>query len=408
MKKKINGALLLLMSISMLFSSCEKNDGPKPEVKNGEIAIYTMQPNPGGQTGTAWLQLLDDLSPKTVSNQNAFQVGYGVTPCFYKDDIFTFPSYGDASSTLVITKWTRKNGELIKNGELPLSSKDFVAAAYVINPTKGYLPTRIGKLYTFNPQTMTKTGEIDLMPYAAPGLSTVILGDPFEHNGLLYITIMQIGMDFMPKTVPSIDLAVIDCKTDKVLRIIKEQGSGISIGAMSYGKAIFTDEKGDIYFICSGLFGLSPDYKTGILRIKKGETEFDPTYKWVLNDQVIEGEPNKTVWLELGHYAGGGKFYGQMDMPAYRKNPTQVDWFKDKSCISVEIDLYNKTVKKLDIPLTTSYAVGVEAYKDLIVFSVFGDTNNGFYTYNPSTGETSKEAVVKVSGYPFKFHWFGE
>ena len=122
MKKKINRVLLFLMSISMLFSSCEKNDGPDPDVKNGEIAIYTMLPNPGGQTGTAWLQLLDDLSPKIVSNQNAFQVGYGITPCFHKNDIFTFPSHGDASSSLVVTKWTRQNGQLVNGRTACFSS----------------------------------------------------------------------------------------------------------------------------------------------------------------------------------------------------------------------------------------------------------------------------------------------
>ena len=196
-KKKINRTLFFLMRISiLLFSSCgKKKEEIGPDIINGkgEITIYTMQPNPGGKTGTAWLQLLDDLSPKIVSNQNAFQVGYGTGPCFYNDDIFTFPSYGDASSALVVTKWTRQNGRLVKTGELPLSAQEFVSGAYVINPTKGYLSTRTGKLYIFNPQTMTKTGEIDLMPYAAPGLSTAMLGDPFEHDGLLYISIMQIG-----------------------------------------------------------------------------------------------------------------------------------------------------------------------------------------------------------------------
>lgn len=408
MKKKMNGALLLLMSITMVFSSCEKNDAPTPDVSKGDIAISIMQPNPGGQTGTQWLQLLDELSPQTVSNRNAFQIGYGTTPSFYGNDLFTLPSYGDASSALVVTKWTRQNGQLVKMGELPLSPKDFISSVIIVSPTKGYLPSQMGSLYTFNPTTMEKTGEIDLTKYAAPGLSTVMLGRPFEHEGLLYTTIVQLGMDFIPKTEPSIDLAVIDVKTDKVLRIVKEKESGISVGTYTTGDNIFVDEKGDTYFLCCGLYGMMPSYKTGILRIKKGESEFDPTYKWVLNDQKIEGEPNKTIWLELGHYAGGGKLYAQMDIPAYWKNPAQVDWFTDKSCISVEIDLYSKTIKKLDIPRTTSYSVGVERYKDLIVFAVFGEKSNGFYTYDPHTGKASEEAVIKVNGYPFKFHWFGD
>ena len=47
MKKRINGVLLLLMSITMLFSACSKDPETKPittdpEVKVGDILVYTM------------------------------------------------------------------------------------------------------------------------------------------------------------------------------------------------------------------------------------------------------------------------------------------------------------------------------------------------------------------------------
>ena len=46
MKKRINGVLLLLMSITMLFSACSKEPETQPitttpEVKVGEILEYT-------------------------------------------------------------------------------------------------------------------------------------------------------------------------------------------------------------------------------------------------------------------------------------------------------------------------------------------------------------------------------
>ena len=52
MKKRINGVLLLLMSITMLFSACSKDPETKPittdpEVKVGDILVYTMLINPG-------------------------------------------------------------------------------------------------------------------------------------------------------------------------------------------------------------------------------------------------------------------------------------------------------------------------------------------------------------------------
>lgn len=166
-----------------------------------------------------------------------------------------------------------------------------------VNATKAYLISLIGKLFIFNPQTMELTGEIDLSSYAAPGLAVPMFGSPFVHNGRLYVTLNQTDMTFQPATEPQIELAVINTQTDKVERVIYEKASGIGIGAYTYGQQTFIDEKGDMYLMCTGAYGMNPKYKTGILRIKKGETEFDPTYNWVLNDQTIEGESGKTVWL---------------------------------------------------------------------------------------------------------------
>jgi hypothetical protein len=98
--------------------------------------------------------------------------------------------------------------------------------------------------------------------------------------------------------------------------------------------------------------------------------------------------------------------YATMDIPSYWANPTSPNWFTDKSLISVEMDIYNKTVKKLPIPMTSSFGGAVEKYKNLIVFAINGRNDVGFYTHNPATGETSSDAVVKVDGAPAYFHWF--
>ncbi len=403
------GALLLLIGATVSLVSCDKDEEPKNEFTKAEAIIYTMTPNPDNQeTGTAWLQTLENLEPKKVSNANAHPIGYGLMPLYNGDDIYTFPSLGETGGSLVLTKWTRKGGDIVKVATMPLTSADMLSTGVILDANKGYLTSRLGKIITFNPTSMTRLGEINLNQYAAEGLQTVMLGQPFIHEGLLYISLIQLGQEFNPKTGPQVELAIIDIKTDKVVKVIKEDKSGISIGNYPYGEPIFVDEKGDMYFLFSGMYSMLPDYKTGFLRIKKGETEFDPTYSWVLNDQEIEGETSKTRWAEICRYVGNGKLYAQLDMPNYWANPNAGDWFNDKSVISVEMDLYKKTIKKLDIPPTSSYAVSVDRYKDLIVFSVFSKESNGFYTYNPATGEASKEAVIKVDGYPFGFHTFSK
>ena len=411
MKKRINGVLLLLMSITMLFSACSKDPETKPittdpEVKVGDILVYTMLMNPGGQTGSGWMQLADGVSPKKLTNKNAVQVGYGMMPVCNGNDVYTFPAFGAQGDENVVTKWGRSGTKLTKTATMPIPLNSVPRHISFVNATKAYLISLIGKLFIFNPQTMELTGEIDLSSYAAPGLAVPMFGSPFVHNGRVYGTLNQTDMTFHPATEPQIELAVINTQTDKVERVIYEKASGIGIGAYTYGQQTFIDEKGDMYLMCTGAYGMNPKYKTGILRIKKGETEFDPTYNWVLNDQTIEGESGKTVWLLQSQYAGNGKMYATMDIPSYWANPTSPNWFTDKSLISVEMDIYNKTVKKLPIPMTSSFGGAVEKYKNLIVFAINGRNDVGFYTHNPATGETSSDAVVKVDGAPAYFHWF--
>lgn len=409
MKKKISGAMLLLMSITtILFSSCTPNPPVvEDEVKVGDLLLNTMLANPGGQTGSGWMQLIDGFTQKTLSNKNAVQVGYGQIPVCHGNDIYTFPSYGAQGDENVLIKWKRTKGKLTQVATMPLPLNSTPRNIAFVSDTKAYLISTIGKFFVFNPQTMKMTDkEIDFAPYAAEGVGYPLFGAPFVHEDHLYITLNQTDLTFMPKTEPQIDLAVINVKTDSVERIIYEKESGIGIGTYTYGVQTFIDEKGDMYFICTGAYGMLPKYKTGILRIKKGETEFDPTYNWVLNDHPIEGEDGKTVWLLQAIYTVNGKLYGTMEVPAYRENPEAPNWFVDKSLISAEIDIYARTIKKLPIPTTSSYGGAVERYKDLIIFTVNGKNDMGLYTYNLLTGETSPEAVVKVTGMPTFIHYF--
>ena len=94
------------------------------------------------------------------------------------------------------------------------------------------------------------------------------------------------------------------------------------------------------------------------------------------------------------------------DMPNYWADKTKPNWLRDRSVISVEIDLRAKTVKKLPIPHSCAYSTHVSTYNDLIVFSVWGDKETGFYTYDPKTGKVSDGAVIKMPGFPFWFYQF--
>lgn len=407
MKKVKNGVLLLLMSISGLLVACHK---PSPKVKTdkGDILIYTMMPNPDGRTGSGWIQLVEGINQKKISLENAIQVEYGMMPICNGDDIYTFPATGSQGDANVITKWHRKDGKITKVGTMAVPLNSIPRNIIFIDSSKAYLVTFLGKFIIFNPEKLESTGEIDFAPYAAPGLNFPMFGAPFCKDGYVYLTLNQYDMTLAPKTKPQVELAVINTSTDKVENIIKEDKSGIAMGSYNYGQQIFADEKGDLYVLCTGGFGMIPGYQTGILRLKKGKKEFDTSYNWVLNDQVIEGDGGKPSMIMYGQYAGNGRLFVTMDVPAHWSDPKAPNWLKDKSIVSAEIDLYKKIIKKLPIPLSSPYAGTVEKYKDLIVYAVQGKEDVGFYTHNPLTGVTSKEAVIKVDGIPVTFHWFSK
>lgn len=392
-----------------VMTGCKKDDPTPsgPAGGKGDLAVLSMITNPEGSSGTSWLQLIDGISPKAMDNSNAYQVGFGTAPLpVFGNMIFTTPDYGQSNT---FQKWIRSSdGTLTKGASLELPVNSFATHGTVYSREKGYLSTMTGKLLIFNPTTMMLRGEIDLTSYALVTGRVPFTGTPFIDGDLMYLPLWHVDEKRMPVVDPMIDMLIIDVKTDKVLKRIQENVSGLAHAGYPYGeqKNVFKDEKGDIYFIAGGAFSHAPKYKTGILRIKKGSQEIDPTYNWVFNDQAIEGESGKTRWLAVAHYTGNGKLYGIMDIPDYWANPSMPNWTRDRSFISVEIDIYNKTVKKLPIPNTCAYSTHISPYNDLLLFSVWGEKHSGFYTYDPKTEKASSEAVIKMPGFAFWCYQF--
>lgn len=388
-------------------SSCKKEPKPDPNDGKKDLAIVSMVSNPDGYSGTCWMQIIDGSTPKTVDNSLAHQIGFGMPPMdVFGNDIYTIPDYNGSNT---FQKWTKQeDGTLLKNGSFEVPVSSFVTHGKIYSAEKGYLATRTGKLLTFNPKTMTMTKEIDLSEYAGEGVSVPFFGSFFFEGKLMYVPLWQTNMQHQPMGDPMIEFLIINVETDEVVKYFKETQSGLTSAGYPYGvqKNCFKDERGDIYYVAGGAFSQDPKFKTGILRIKNGTQEIDPDYNWVFNDQVIEGEPGKTVWLASTHYLGNGKLYGMMDIADYWENPSMPNWTRDRSIISVEIDLYAKTVKKLPIPRTCAYATHVSTYNDLLVFSVWGEQESGFYTYDPNTGEVSDGSVIKVPGFPFWCYQF--
>ena len=96
------------------------------------------------------------------------------------------------------------------------------------------------------------------------------------------------------------------------------------------------------------------------MRIKKGETDFDQSYYFPIETiSIPDIKGNKANYIYSKTYTGNGKLYGYFNVPGYVSNPP--DYVNDKSMQTFEIDVYNKTVKKMNLTeLRVGHVVNVK------------------------------------------------
>lgn len=94
-------------------------------------------------------------------------------------------------------------------------------------------------------------------------------------------------------------------------------------------------------------------------------------------------------------YAGNGIVYS-----CVKVTDTEFGILK-KDFQPVKIDIWNKTIEKLDLPMTDSNgSFAITRYKDFIVFGMICNNGTGYYTYNTKTGECSQKPIVTAIGVP--------
>lgn len=396
---KINSILLAGSLLLAVFSSCKKDDD-EINLSSGKILVSAMLPNPDGMLGSAYMQLMEDMSAKSLTNSTAIPTPYGTPPIVCGDDVFVLPGY--TGETYIMTKYSRVNGSLVKQGNYTLPSQS--GATNVV--TKGDLAyiscALIGKILVINHKTMQLVKEIDITSYGVgdqnPDPSSMLIRD----NQLFVALTQMVGGYFPAPTRPYSDVLIINTDNNEVLKMITDSTSGISCPTRPIDPySIFMDENKNIYIVGLGAWGALPGHKSGILRIKAGETEFDNSYQFVFNSTAITGETNPLDYVHAVKYFGNGKLYGTANIPAYYGNP--VNYITDRTVIPVKIDITAKTIKKLDFPYSNSFGVAVGEFDGQVVFGLATTSSTGYFTYNPTTGESSSSAVVTTTGYPYSF-----
>ena len=403
---------LTLCACAVLGTACKKDDDetskdiPNPDAKEytGSYILKTSLKNPDGMSGSSYLQRISKLgTTESVDNSKAEQVPYMSAVMIYGNDVFSLDAANGAEGVVKFL-YDPASGKLTKGKKIETPAHSMPCNLIKISNTKAYLPLyNSGTIWIINPQTMTKTGEIDITSYAHSDNSPdagfgVIRGDYY------YLPLLQLAPDYAPYVDHlQSDVLVINTQTDRVEKLISETATHLAMPSQpSYDSCIFMNENKDIYIMCSGYFGFNPqNTHSGFVCIPKDQTDFDSSKSWDISSTTIEGTPYKPATIYSAIYLGGGKvaaFVAALELNI--SNP-----FLDKNGIAVLIDLNAKTIKKIEgVPYTDSHSVGLTKYKNLAVFCVSGKEKRGLFGYDPSTGKT-QQLLTTTGGADF-FHAF--
>lgn len=388
---KTKQILFAVLTLAISFTACNKNDNENPIIdENHDIAIVTNINSSSPATG--YVGTLKDLSVGNYNVTNARQST--VTPFLVLDgdDVYVIPNQrGD-----LLLKYRRNNGLLEEAGSLSLPSGSTSISLVIESDERAYVSLRsTGKIAIINPSSMTIIDYIDLTSHAigdaSPDPTNMVL-----RNGKLYVACQQTS-DGFSSTRPA-EVLIIDLENGNTITSITDSRTTFA-GATDDMHAMFFDERGDLYLFCVASYGFLPGQKSGFLRIKNGEAQFDPDYFFNVSDYTISDIPgNKIDYFQHVLYTENGTLFGAGNIYALASNPP--DYVNDRTVGSFKVDLYNKSITKLDLPYCNGYSASLTKYKNHILWGLSTATGVGIYTYDLSTGEISDGPVVTTQGDP--------
>ena len=404
---------LTACSLALLTVGCKKDDNNTTQniLKggSGKYLLETSVKNPDGMSGSSYLQLFSKLSG-SIDNLQAEQIEFGSSIQVEGKSVYLFDTMKGVGG---ITQYTYDptTKKLTKGANLAGLSNSMVGHLEKVSATKAYVPMYTqGVVWIINPQTMQKTGEIDLAQYAH-GDSSPEPAMGIIRDGKYYLCLNQInpGAGWQPYAdYQQCDVAIIDPQTDVVEKVVSETTTKLTFPTRPMAQCkgmLFTNEAGDLYIATAGYFGYSKDNtKCGFLCIPKGKTEFDSSKSWDISTTPIAGskyKPYKPASVYNCQYIGNGKavaYVGIVELGG--ANP-----YTAKNAMAVLINFNNKSISQIrGVPLTDGHSILITKLKDRVLFGAFGTDKRGLFDFNPAT--ETVEQVLSTTGNPAFFHEF--
>lgn len=395
-KHLFSGLAFALALVAM--PSCDKDTPSTPETAGGRFLITTNVGNADGASGVSYFQTVEKMEGY-IDNSQARPAGFGVPPIVIGQHIFVLPDYMGSTKSVLTHYVTDKKGNLSERGTLALPANSGASNIVLASEEKAYLSMQnIGIVMEFNPTTMQKVRDIDLNALAQPEVR-VAPGAMVVRDGLLFVGLNQFDSQWMPR-LKQAEVAVIDTKSGKLLKKIVDTKHQLSFATRPIdAHSIFVNPKdGAIYLNCVGSFGFKPGFDGGILRIKKGETEFDADYALNIAQAKVENFNHTLNYLATVRLGSDGKLYA---MVASYELDASANPYLAKVMVPVCIDLEKRTVTYIPGVKPSNGLAAVAEANGKIYFGVSNADDNGFYAYDLATQKITGLAL-RVQGFPIQ------
>ncbi|GAA3620489.1 hypothetical protein [Flavivirga jejuensis] len=398
--KIINFKFLTTIALTVLFFfNCSNNDDTPNEGNETTTGyafwLITDTSDSSGLILTSEEMLSGDINP---TDESYNLIGAARTAGIsYKGAIYnTSNNTGDSG----IQKFTYEDNSLSDAGFISVGESAFIFE--MISETAGYYTDSDRSrtaIQTFNPETMQRTGEIDIADKMAPYMTDDVvltrLGSfMVASEGFLYTQVFFFnasGVHAFDKTY----VAVIDTNTNEFVNMA-EYNDYLYLGYDRKNTNFVTKaDNGTIYLAAP--IGIANEIGSKCIRINAGETDFDAS--WEVDFNEIIGEEGS--FLLGGPAVSGDKLYVKLKSegmaPDY-SNFTNIDG----EFYIIDINNTSVATKIEEIPSSGGQQYGNHGPTEidgLIYFLVSSDTYQGYYTYNLTTGEVL-EAITFEGGMP--------
>lgn len=349
-------ALASLLTVSLV--SCDESD--EPEAKEGKYVLMTMSENTLTKPG--YITVFDQFPSGNVSNitTNSVQgMGMGGWRPYKNWLLKLFKTEDNAKG---VERLKIENGKVVFDNFLAGDNTTNGTGNFVIaSETQGFYWDGDSplKIQTFNPTTLSRTGEIDLTTAVnergtgEAGILYRSVGQKFlaVKNGKLFANVTYAKTNasqkgFFDDFFPDVYIAVIDIATGKYEKTTKIEGTG-SIAYINDNEMYSFDTNGDLYIVTQGTSPQGIGGKSKIARIKAADTEVDKTWEINMDDINPKG---KFVTV----YATNGKLITTIPNTALTGGPTGNINFADIWEFHV-IDVATKAITKISgVPACTN------------------------------------------------------